>query len=73
MKEKEELGSLVILHDITREKLIERMKSEFVSISAHQLRTPLSAIKWTLKMLLDEDLGKITEQQRNFIKKIGNN
>ncbi len=65
----EQVENLVVLHNITREKLVERMKTEFVSITAHQLRTPLSAIKWTLKMLLDEDLGKITEEQAEFIEK----
>ncbi len=66
-KEAEGFGYLVILHDISREKIIERLKTEFVSISAHQLRTPLSAIKWTLKMLLDGDLGGITAEQREFL------
>ncbi len=66
---KMKIGRLIVLHDISREKIIERMKTEFVSISAHQLRTPLSAIKWTLKMLLDGDLGKISEEQREFINK----
>jgi PAS domain S-box-containing protein len=63
------IGMLVVLHDVSREKMIERMKTEFVSISAHQLRTPLSAIKWTLKMLLDGDLGQINKDQREFIGK----
>ena len=65
----EKLGTLVVLHDVTRGKMIERIKTEFVSLSAHQLRTPLSAIKWTLKMLLDGDLGKITKEQKEYIEK----
>ena len=66
---KEKLGILVILHDITREKLIERMKTEFVSIVAHQLRTPLSAIKWVIKMILDGDAGKLNTEQQELLNK----
>jgi two-component system phosphate regulon sensor histidine kinase PhoR len=69
MRGGEEMGTLIILYDVTREKLVERMKTEFVSLAAHQLRTPLSAIKWTLRILLDGDLGKISEEQREFLEK----
>jgi len=65
--ENRHIGNLMILHDITREKLIERTKTEFVSLAAHQLRTPLSAIKWITKMLLDEELGKINKEQKEFL------
>ena len=63
------LGSLIILHDITREKRIERMKTEFVSLAAHQLRTPLSAIKWSLRMILDEQSGRLSPDQVGFLEK----
>ncbi len=62
-------GTLVALHDISREKMVEAMKSEFVSIAAHQLRTPLSAIKWTMRMLLDGDLGDLNEDQLELVNK----
>lgn len=65
----DKVGTLIIAHDISREKIVERMKTEFVSIAAHQLRTPISAIKWTLRMILDGDLGPITDDQRDFLEK----
>ena len=69
IRENRKIGILVILRDITREKIVERLKTEFVSISAHQLRTPLSAVKWTLRMILDGDLGEISKDQREFLLK----
>lgn len=66
---KEKVGKFVILHNITREKKVQSLKTEFVSIAAHQLRTPLSAIKWTLTSLLDGDLGEIIEEQKEYLQK----
>jgi len=62
-------GKFLILHDITREKKVQSLKSEFVSIAAHQLRTPLSAIKWTLTSILDGDFGKLNEEQMKYLGK----
>ncbi|MFH1656731.1 MAG: ATP-binding protein [Candidatus Nealsonbacteria bacterium] len=67
--EEKDIGSLVILHDITQQKMVERIKSEFIGLAAHQLRTPSSAVKWIIKMLLDGDLGDITKEQRESIEK----
>lgn len=63
------ISNAKILRDITREKLLNMMKSEFLTIAAHQLRTPLSAVKWTLKTILDGDLGGINLRQKDFLEK----
>src|SRR6056297_1548620 len=61
---KNTVNKIIVIHDITREKRIERLKNEFISIAAHQLRTPLSAIKWSIEFLeeeLREELGDAYE------------
>jgi len=62
-------GCILMVHDITREKTIERLKNEFISISAHQLRTPLSAVKWTLQMILAGSMGEVEGEVRDYIRK----
>ncbi len=65
-----EIGSLVIIHDITREKGVEKMKTEFVSLAAHQLRTPLAGIKWSLGTILEEKEGfKVSDETVEIIEK----
>jgi len=66
---KKHIGIMKIFYDLTREKNIDKMKSDFISIAAHQLRTPLSAVKWAIGMVLDGDAGKINIEQENFLSK----
>lgn len=49
----ESSGVVAVLHDMTREKEVARMKSDFVSHVSHELRTPLASIKAYVEMLVD--------------------
>ena len=55
------VGAIDLIKDITLEKELDREKGEFISIAAHQLRTPLSSMKWLIELLLE---SKITDAQR---------
>lgn len=48
---------------------LEQAKSKFISVTTHQLRTPLAAIKWTLDMAAKGDLGVVDEEQKKFLGK----
>lgn len=66
--EKEKItGCVVIFRDVTREREIDRAKTEFVSLASHQLRTPLSTINWYVESLLSGDMGKMSEKQRKYL------
>ncbi len=64
------IGEIIIFRDTTREFEIEKLKNEFISISSHQLRTPLTAIRWNLEMLLSGDVGELTTPQKELTKQL---
>lgn len=48
-------------------KALDEAKDEFISMASHQLRTPLTSVKGYVSMVLEEDAGKINDQQRKFL------
>ena len=58
------LGGVKLVHDISREKFVEKMKSEIITIAGHQLRTPLSAVKGAVDLILSGSYEKKGERER---------
>ena len=65
---KERTKELTVANSRLRE--LDRMKSEFVSIASHQLRTPLTATKGYISMLLEGSYGDLSENVRNALNKV---
>ena len=64
-------GVVTILHDVTREREISQMKSDFVSKASHELRTPLSSIHAYVEMLVDGEAAD-DEARNEFYRIIQN-
>ena len=64
------IGAIDNFRDITKEKEIDRAKTEFVSLASHQLRTPLTAVSWYTEMILSGDVGQVVPGQKKYLEEI---
>lgn len=61
------IGRLFIFRDVTHERELDRMKSEFVSMVSHELRSPLTAIKGYIDLFVDGNVGPLTPAQQHLL------
>lgn len=59
--------ALFVLHDITRQKMLERVRKEFVANVSHELRTPLSVIKGYIETLVDGHQDMALDDRARFL------
>lgn len=64
----EGIGQVIVLHDISHLKEVDRIKSEFVTTVTHDLRSPLTAILGYVELI--ERTGDLNGQQKDFIRRV---
>jgi signal transduction histidine kinase len=60
-------GVAIVMRDITTQKEIDQIKSDFLSVVSHELRTPLHSIKGFVEIILMGKTGEINDLQRDFL------
>jgi signal transduction histidine kinase len=58
---------LIVLRDVTEESLVKKEKTDFLLSYIHQLKTSATSAKWSLKMFLSGDFGKISKEQKSVM------
>jgi PAS domain S-box-containing protein len=61
------VGMVTMLNDITKQREIEGLKSQFLSNVSHELRTPLVAIEKSISLILSKSTGEISSTQNEFL------
>ena len=64
---KKKKGCLVVFKDITRDKEFEQVKSEFITVASHELLSPITSMKNSVNLLLQEIPGPNTDDQKRFL------
>jgi PAS domain S-box-containing protein len=64
------LGTVTVIHDITAMKKIDQMKSDFVSMVAHEIKSPMNSVLALVKVIQDGLAGNLTEKQQDILGRV---
>lgn len=67
------IGTITVFQDVTKRHELDQMKDSFLSVAAHQLRTPLGGMRWNMELLLEGDLGKLPKSAKEAVQQIYDN
>jgi len=65
-------GAICVFRDITDRKLVERLRSEFVSTASHELRTPITAMEGYMELIENDKICKVDDKAREYLTKARN-
>jgi PAS domain S-box-containing protein len=66
----QDMGLIIIVRDANKDHELDKIKSGFISIASHQLRAPLTSVRWSSEILLSESAGELNGSQIDLIKEI---
>lgn len=61
------LGAVAVLEDITRLRELDRMKTEFIGVASHELRTPVTSLLLSVQLLQEGAVGELSADQREVV------
>jgi NtrC-family two-component system sensor histidine kinase KinB len=61
------VGVAVVLHDVTRFRLLDDAKTNLVATVSHELKTPLTSVRMVLHLLLEKSLGSLNQKQAELL------
>jgi signal transduction histidine kinase len=69
-EEREPLGEVIVLHDISAEAAVDQAKTDFIKVISHELRTPLTPICGNVELLLRGLFGELSSEQRETLEQV---
>src|SRR6202012_2386520 len=70
MADEKLIGSVIVLKNVTQFKELDAAKTNFIATISHELKTPIASIKMGLKLLEDDRIGTLNEEQKKLVENI---